>query len=619
MATDNTPRAAIGRGNGWNLLRSLFKHLLTWLLCATCAAGALAWSQQSQTSIARSARYTGRINFVTTGGSLRSQSNTGDACALASTSTRALSGVPPGTTVLAAYLYWGGSASTTAGGATQVDATVTLNGNSVSATRTFTAAFDNGGTLYRYFGGVADVTSRVTGNGNYTFGGLAVNNGAPHCAAQAVTSGWALVVIYQGTNERLRAINVFDGLQFFRGNALTLVPDGFRTPPTSIDGRIAVVTWEGDPGNSDPLNGYSESLTFNGAALDDGLVPAGSVPTVQQFDGTINSQGVTTSYGADVDTYDVTSQLAPGQEYATTIYSAGGDLVLLAAQVVSVTTEPKVDLAITKTAAGAFVVGAGSTYLLHVGNVAGAGVEREDNAIVVTDALPAGLGFVSASGAGWACGAVGPVVTCTHAPILDPGASLPDITLNVSIAPAAAPAATNTATVTSSSLDGNSANNSATLVTPVASIQPALRVQKTSEILADDVNGASNPKRIPGSIVRYTIEITNSGAGSVDASGLVITDTVPAGTALFVSGGGGPPIEFLDGTPASGLAYAYASSVTFSNQPGGVAPFVYVPAPDAHGVDNAVTALRIAPSGSLLPASGGGNPSFRLRFRVRVR
>ncbi len=618
-AKHNAHRAAIGRGNGQTRLRSLFKHLVTWLLCGTFAAGALAWSQQAQTSIARSARYTGRINFVTTGGSLRSQSNTGNACSLSSTNTRALSGIPAGTTVLAAYLYWGGSASTTAGGATQVDATVTLNGSSVTAARTFTAAFDNGGTLYRYFGGVADVTSRITGNGNYTFGGLTVNNGAPHCAVQAVTSGWGLVVIYQGASERLRAINVFDGLQFFRGDSLTLVPDGFRIPPTNVDGRIAVITWEGDPGNSDPLNGFSESLTFNGAALDDGLVPAGSVPTVQQFDGTINSQGVTTSYGADVDIYDVTSRLTPGQESATTVYSAGGDLVLLTAQVVSVTTEPKVDLAITKTATGTFTVGGSGSYVLLVSNVAGAAVEREDNTLTVTDTLPAGLGFVSASGTGWTCGAVGQVVTCTHAPVLDPGVALPAITLNVSIAPAAAPGVTNTATVSSISFDGNSANNSATTVTPVSSIQPALRVQKISEILSDGVNGASNPKRIPGSIVRYTIEVTNSGAGSVDASGLVITDPVPANTSLYVSTSGGPPIEFLDGTPASGLGYAYATSVTYSSQPGGVAPFNYVPVPDANGVDNAITALRIAPTGALLPAGGSGNPSFRVRFRVRVR
>jgi acyl carrier protein len=79
-------------------------------------------------------------------------------------------------------------------------------------------------------------------------------------------------VIYQGTNERLRALNIFDGLQFFRGSSLTLTPDGFRTPATGIDGRVAVISWEGDPNNSEPLYGFSESLRFNGSLIDDGLV-----------------------------------------------------------------------------------------------------------------------------------------------------------------------------------------------------------------------------------------------------------------------------------------------------------------------------------------------------------
>src|SRR4030095_9823592 len=103
--------------------------------------------------------------------------------------------------------------------------------------------------------------------------------------------------------------------------------------------------------------GVSESLTFNGSLLDDGLVPAGSSPTVQQFDGTVNTGGVLTSYGVDVDTYDVSSFLAPGNTSATTTYSSGADLVLLSAEVISFTTEPIVDLAVTKSHSGNFVAG----------------------------------------------------------------------------------------------------------------------------------------------------------------------------------------------------------------------------------------------------------------------
>lgn len=116
------------------------------LLCAMLFDIGSAWAQ-SQTAVARSARFTGNINFVATGGSFRTQPNTGDACAIATTSTATLAGIPAGTSIVAAYLYWG--ASTTGGATPAVDSTVTLNGTGVTAARSFNAVFDNGGTLCR--------------------------------------------------------------------------------------------------------------------------------------------------------------------------------------------------------------------------------------------------------------------------------------------------------------------------------------------------------------------------------------------------------------------------------------------------------------------------------------
>jgi uncharacterized repeat protein (TIGR01451 family) len=181
----------------------------------------------------------------------------------------------------------------------------------------------------------------------------------------------------------------------------------------------------------------------------------------------------------------------------------------------------------------------------------------------------------------------------------------------------AAPSVSNTASVASASLEDDPGDNVSTVVTTV--IAPALRVQKTSEVLADPFNAAAQPKRIPGSTVRYAVTVTNAGTGVVDGSSLVLTDPVPAGTALYVSTTGGPPVEFIDGAPASGLGFSYAASVTFSNQPGGGPPFSYVPVPDVNGVDANVTGLRVAPSGSMAAAGPGGSPSFGVRFRVRVR
>jgi hypothetical protein len=265
-------------------------------------------------------RDTGNINFVTTGGSLRSAPNVTNACSINTTSTQNLSGIPATRTIRNAYLYWGASGNT-------ADTSVTLNGTTVTASRTFARTFNNG-TAFNFFGAFADVTSLVGGNGSYTFGGLTVQTGTPWCISQAVDVGWSLIVVYEGAAERLRAINIYDGLDYFYGSQVTQTPSGFRVPATNIDGRIAVFTLEGDPQNSTASGGVSEALRFNGTLLDDGLVPADSDPVVQQFDGTISTQGSATSYGIDVDQYDVSALLLPGQTSATTVYSAGADLVL---------------------------------------------------------------------------------------------------------------------------------------------------------------------------------------------------------------------------------------------------------------------------------------------------
>src|SRR6185503_7024682 len=139
------------------------KRLLAGCAIVALAVVPLAASAQ-QTPITRFARFTGTINFVATGGSLRTQPNTGDACAVGASSAQTLSGIPAGASIVAAYLYWGGSGAT-------ADTTVTLNGQAVTAQRTFTAVFNNGGTNFPYFGGFADITARITGNGLMTFSG----------------------------------------------------------------------------------------------------------------------------------------------------------------------------------------------------------------------------------------------------------------------------------------------------------------------------------------------------------------------------------------------------------------------------------------------------------------
>ncbi|MEN7341978.1 MAG: hypothetical protein AAAFM81_03515 [Pseudomonadota bacterium] len=186
-----------------------------WLMVTSLIIVLVAWSVPSsaQSVVALNESFAGDYNYTVIGGSLRTNPNSGagaNACALGANDSEVLAGIPAGSTIVAAYLYWGGSGAT-------VDNQVTLNGNTIIADRTFTDIFVLGNT-YRFFGGFADVTGLVNPvNGqNFTFSGLTVTNGAPFCAVQAVLASWSLLVVYENVaTEPLRVINVFDGFQFF--------------------------------------------------------------------------------------------------------------------------------------------------------------------------------------------------------------------------------------------------------------------------------------------------------------------------------------------------------------------------------------------------------------------
>jgi uncharacterized repeat protein (TIGR01451 family) len=592
-------REPSGRGTRGSRARGCFFALL-----ALASFGLLGAGGAHAQAITRFVRDTGRINFVTTGGSLRTQDNNGDSCAVGATSSQQLSGIPAGTTIRSAYLYWGGSGA--------ADTTVTLNGVSVSASRTFSETYTGVTPNLPFFGAFAEVNSIVdtTRNGVYTLGGLSVVTGSPHCDVSAVVAGWSLIVVYESASERLRAINLYDGLRAFRGAPLNLVPDGFRVPPTNIDGRIAVFTLEGDPANSAPMNGVDEALRFNGNLLDDGINVAGSNPLIQQFDGTINTQGAANSYGIDVDQYDVSAFLSPGQTSATTTYSAGADLVLLMAQIVSATSDPAVDLTITKTHSGTFVAGGTGTYTITVSNAAG--MEREDNTITVTDTLPAGLTYNSFSGTGWSCSAAAQVVTCTHGPTIDAGQSLPPLSLVVNVAESAAASVTNQVAVSTPSYEFNTGNNSASDVT--ATLDPNL---STSAKTVQDINGG---EASPGDTLRYTITLTESAGGQ--AVNVSLLDDVPDNTTFagFVaipagatsafnappagaSGNGQVSVGGITVPASSSVTVQFDVTVNAGTLPGdSVANTAVITNPN--GADASPSAPTLTVNPSLIPATG---------------
>lgn len=156
---------------------------------------------------------------------------------------------------------------------------------------------------------------------------------------------------------------------------------------------------------------------------------------------------------------------------------------------------------------------------------------------------------------------------------------------------------------------------------------PIITVVKSVVAYSDPVNAITNPKAIPGAEMLYTITMTNSGNGAVDNNTTVVTDPIPANTALYVSdinGANSGPVRFTDGTPASGLTYTFTALNNMADDVdffGGATPaWGYVPVPaSADGCDPLVTNLRINPKGIFVGNATPPSPSFSLSFRVCVK
>lgn len=136
-----------------------------------------------------------------------------------------------------------------------------------------------------------------------------------------------------------------------------------------------------------------------------------------------------------------------------------------------------------------------------------------------------------------------------------------------------------------------------------AVLLPSITVLKSSTLISDPVNGVSSPLHIPGAIIGYQIQTTNSGAASPDADTVVVIDALDAGAVEFdVSTG----IIFTANTSGLSLAsVSYAHTATPTS-------YTYTP---TGPYDADVAGLKVTTSGTL--ATGGAN--FTVGFRVRVK
>nr|WP_242029057.1 isopeptide-forming domain-containing fimbrial protein [Coleofasciculus sp. FACHB-712] len=202
---------------------------------------------------------------------------------------------------------------------------------------------------------------------------------------------------------------------------------------------------------------------------------------------------------------------------------------------------PPPDLSITKISGGNFTVGQQGGYTLRVQNSPSAGptiggtlANPTNNPITVTDTLPDGLSYVSATGTNWSCSASGQVVTCTYSPnlVAEPGEVLPDIVLTVNVNSAAVPKVTNSAIVSTPGDDPNDpnnpngSNNTSSVDTTVIQPPPDLSIEKTH-----------TGNFIVGKQGVYTLSVRNSPTSGATTGTVTVTDTLATGLS-FVSATG---------------------------------------------------------------------------------
>lgn len=150
--------------------------------------------------------------------------------------------------------------------------------------------------------------------------------------------------------------------------------------------------------------------------------------------------------------------------------------------------------------------------------------------------------------------------------------------------------------------------------TPRAS-NASLTTVKSSIVISDPVNGTTNPKLIPGAVLSYAINVSNSGTLGVDSSTIFILDPLPA--ALEYNGAS--TVTFANGTPVSGLGFNAATDVRWSKS--AITPTSFAACTDtpAAGFDPTIRFVCIRPTGVMAGATASGQPSFTVSFQTRIK
>ncbi len=289
-----------------------------------------------------------------------------------------------------------------------------------------------------------------------------------------------------------------------------------------------------DPVNASAAFFYTLTVTNNGPETATGVVATDVLPagltyvsssvtqgTVSESGGTVTASIGTLALGASANvTINVTADASTSGTVINNASITGDQFDVDASNNTTnepTTVTPVVDLSITKSD-NPDPVDSGATlaYTIVVTNNG----PSTATGVVMTDTLPAGVTFTSASTTNGTVGAAGNIVTANLGTLAS-GASA-TILVNVRVDDSTLGSILNTAVVTANETELNLANNTAnepTLVNPLVDV---------SVVKSDDIDPVS-----AGSQLTYTLVVSNSGPST--ATGVTLTDILPAGVS-FSSG-----------------------------------------------------------------------------------
>jgi uncharacterized repeat protein (TIGR01451 family) len=127
---------------------------------------------------------------------------------------------------------------------------------------------------------------------------------------------------------------------------------------------------------------------------------------------------------------------------------------------------------------------------------------------------------------------------------------------------------------------------------------------------------AGADKALPGSVITYTITVSNNGNAPPNTDTLVVRDNVPSTVSMYIGTGATSPVTFVQGTTLLSYTYSGLAStgddIAFTSEASASPAYTYTPVP-VSGYDSAVTGFKIEPKGDF-----DGSTSFDLTYEVMI-